>query len=146
MRGPDRPGIGSTGYSDDRPRGGCRAVCRRLPAGGGSGGGVRFFLPTPETASPFGRRIVFVSPVSHMALPELWDLPGRSAAGGQPGADPGHDTVGQHRRKTSATAVFRILEASGPFSEIGSVSLEKNLQKSKNFVCISRKMGYNKME
>jgi len=50
-----------------------------------------------------------------------------------------------HRRDAAAPVFLQLLETNRAVMEIFSPSLEKNMEKCKNFVCILEKMGYNKV-
>ena len=146
MRSPDRPGIGSTGYLDDRPGHSCRTVCCCLLSGSGAGGGVRLFLPPPEAASPSGGRLVFACPVSGVDLSELWDLPGGFASGLCPGPFPGNRDGCSHLRAFFAAGLSTVLAD----SRFPLAALEKIFQKNKKIckktIGIRKKMVYNKKE
>jgi len=49
-------------------------------------------------------------------------------------------------RPVAAARFFPVLEGIGRGCPVFAASLQKNLAKYKNFICILEKMGYNKVE
>jgi hypothetical protein len=81
-----------------------------------------------------------------MASAGLPDLHGRceNCLSGRDGT--GNRLLGDQRGQAAAAHIFHILAYFGAYSAFSYETGQKNIENLKNFICIWRKMGYNKVE
>ena len=146
MKNPGRQAGGCTACLDDSPVLGGPALRHSLLAGLRFGNVVWFFAPPASPADRTCGHAVCGGYIFGLARTGIRCLPGGFAAELCRRPFAGWICLGKHHGKAAAAALFPVLAKPWKNMEFSCISYKNFFEKSKNFVCICGKMGYNRME